>query len=277
MTPRRSSATPIDSLKPTRAPSTSHAGLDSTATASQRLEALLRGLAERLDRLGETPDDAVAAETFCTIQASVDSWLAGFENSDSASHEIRNLSAEPDPRLPAIEQLITQLGKFTQEGQIVIMETELSALLIRCQSVFEGAAQQNCHRASSEPACRAVRKARLSGRRIDCLDCGLAPEAGSSERNGKPRLAQRSLDNSNWSASCAAYPETISRALGPNQRGAWLNPTNMAEWEQRGLLSACNADSIKSGRDALRSARKMYLIQDVLRLREQQESKLYSI
>lgn len=235
--------------------STASEDLPELPRARLRLVALLGDLAEYLIELDRSTDEAGAAEVSCEIQTRIEAWL------DRTARQPGSQQNAPSGAA-AVALLIDRLSELDSKGNFAIMAMEFSSLLAQ-RGTLRGNPAQGC----AVPDCRPARKAQFSGRGIDCSDCGItATHAQPPARSGHA-----------WSRGCAGYPETICRALGPDRHGAALTPAMIADWERRGLLAACNADSVKSGRPAARSARRMYLIHDVLRVRNDLESKIYSI
>ena len=225
--------------------------------AQLRLVALLGDLAEYLIELDRSTEEAGAAEVSCEIQTRIEAWL------DRTAGQADSQQNAPTGAAAAT-LLIDRLSELDSKGNFAIMAMEFSTLLAQ-RGTLRGNPTPGC----AQPDCRPARKAQFSGRGIDCSDCGItATHALPPARSGTAPA---------WSSDCAGYPETICRALGPDQHGAALTPAMIADWERRGLLAACNADSVKSGRPAARSVRRMYLIHDVLRVRNDLESKISSI
>lgn len=243
---------------------------ETDGSAPQALGTLLRTISSRLAELDPTIDESGTAEIFCAVQASAEAWSNKISDRSQLVDSAQNRSQEAASPL---EALLDQLAGFDQNGSIAMMITEFNALLARCEYSLRAATNnplRDCPQGDRDSDCRASRKAKFSGRGIDCLDCGTSAKLaiGQSrprrETPGEPQdKTQSTHRDAAWPMECAAYPETISRFLSANQPGTLLSPTMIAQWDQLGLLIACNTDSIASGRPAARSPRKMYLVRDV--------------
>lgn len=229
-------------------------------TQEARLEALLRSLEARLNEPRHWVDEnSHFADLYCTMQSSIETWSAKIATTTASAKPTRTAQPESWQAEPAqaVNFLIGNLARIVELGLAAGMTAGINEFLDEyalrpSADQPEPAASATCPQSDLDNPCRAARKARMSGRAIDCSECA------ESAPKTTPRQSQH-----DWADDCAAYPEAIARTLSADHRGHVLTPTSIEQWERQGLLTPCNADSINGTKTLARSTRKMYLVKDV--------------